>query len=737
MSIGKKVTGILFLLLILTNNIKATDRPKIGLALSGGGARGMAHIATLKMLDSLQIPVDYIVGTSMGGIIGGLYAVGYSGADIEKMAMQTDWQEIFTDEPPRADLPYFQKMETGKYQLDFGLKGVKPVAQSGLIYGQKLSLMFSEYTLHYKNIHNFAELPIPYKCVAVDLVTGNEVVLDKGSLAKAMRSTMAIPSVFSPVEWGDLLLIDGGLVNNLPVDVLKQTGVDIIIALDVTSPLLERKQLTSALGVLEQTFNIIGFDRWKVNCQKADILVSPDISQFSQSDFEKDKISKIFEKGEIAARKSLPQLIALKEKYHLNRQAPKTESNSDHPSIVSIDNQDLIIHGISIEGNEHLPFKFIYRNIGLKPGDILDTQKLHKRIMDLYGLGYFERIHYNVDIVRDNLVQLVITVKEKSMRRLRLGLRYDNYYKLVAVTGLQATNLILPGMRVDYEFQFAGYIKHRLKVYYPSRRLNSSVYPFIQYNYKNVPVNIFDGYGNKVASYKDRSSRIGGGVGMLVLNSINTELAYEQEYMNIKPKIALFDPIMFPSWFDDLRKIRLDMTFDTLDDVLLPCYGVLMRSHFESGLKKLQSDVHYSLFSISADFYKTFSRRHTTRFYSFWGTGSSLPVYKYMLQDKPDLFIGTQCDQLRTTKLTMLRFDYRYRHRKDIFFKLIMNAAFNLELKLPKGVYSPHDVLGAGVGAKLLSPVGPIELVYGLGDENLLGRRTTHSVFYFHMGYQF
>ena len=185
-------------------------RPKVGLVLSGGGAKGFAHIGTLKLIDSLRIPVDYIAGTSMGGIIGGLYAIGYSGIELEKLAERSDWQEIFADEPARPDLPFLQKEQSGRYQLEFGLQFVKPVPPSGLIFGQKVSLLLANLTFPYERVADFDHLPIPFRCVAVDLISGREVVLRKGSLSRALRATMSIPTVFSPVEWGDSLLVDGG-----------------------------------------------------------------------------------------------------------------------------------------------------------------------------------------------------------------------------------------------------------------------------------------------------------------------------------------------------------------------------------------------------------------------------------------------------------------------------------------------------------------------------------------------
>jgi NTE family protein len=200
-------------------------RPKIGLALSGGGAMGFAHIGTLKLLDSLDIPVDYIAGTSMGGIVSALYAVGFTGQEIEQIAREADWSDMFDDAPSREVLPYFQKQDADKYQFELGIRDFRPVDKGGVIAGQKITLFMTRLVLPYLTVDDFDSLMIPFRCIAVDLTTGTEVVLKNGSLPVAMRATMAVPSVFSPVDWGDSLLVDGGLLNNLPVSATRAMGL--------------------------------------------------------------------------------------------------------------------------------------------------------------------------------------------------------------------------------------------------------------------------------------------------------------------------------------------------------------------------------------------------------------------------------------------------------------------------------------------------------------------------------
>ncbi len=783
----------------------AADRPKIGLVLSGGGAKGFAHIGTLKMLDSLRVPVDYIAGTSMGGIVGALYSIGYKGLELEKLAFRSDWQEIFTDEPPRKMLPYFQKKDTGRYQLEFGIQGSKLTTPSALIFGQKISLLFSSLTFPHERTTDFDELPIPFRCVAVDLVTGKQVVLKSGSLAKAMRATMAIPTIFSPVEWGDSLLVDGGLVNNLPVDVVREMGADVVIAIDVGTPLKKREQLNSALDILEQSISMLGLDLWRKNIEKADILISPDITGFTVADFGNDKIEKIIQIGNHAARQSLPELIAMKEKYNL--QQVENSANLEflakrarihslqitgytsrpfksiyeelnlkpgdvfdptllnsriaeirasghfeniHYEIIPMsdgfvrllirikERQKPIIHGISIAGNRTLPFSFIYRLLGLKPLDLLDTDYLNRRIMEMYGLGYFENILYDIEPIGENMVDLKLTVKELPIRRLRVGLRYDDLHKLVAAVSFQATNLFIPGLRLENELQFAGLTRWCFRAYYPSRTLNLPAYPFLRLAYKDIPTNIFDGYGTRIASYKDRSTTIGAGLGLLFSKSFNTEIEYQHEYMNVKPNIALSDTSIFPSWKDKLRKIYIKMNVDFLDDVLLPREGLLIEAQYEGSLKNFKSDVHYHLMNVSTEFYRTFRNRHTTRIYAFFGISSSgLPIYKFLNQGRPNTFAGVAYDQLYASRMSILRFDYRYQYRRDIFLKLIANTAFNLEYLLPTVVYEFHDLLGFGIGIKFLSPVGPIEFILSRGDKNFIGPRVKQDVSYFTLGYKF
>jgi len=459
----KKNQLLLTLIIPLLFSALFAQRPKIGLVLSGGGARGVAHIGALKLLDSLRIPIDYIAGTSMGGLAGALYSIGYSATEIDSIVMNANWDELFRDFPPRVDLPYLEKKIDDRYQLNFDLKGITPVLPLGLIEGQKIILLFSRLTYPHEMLEDFDRLPIPFRCVAVDLISGREVILRKGSLPKTMRATMSIPSVFSPVEWGDSLLIDGGLVNNLPVDVVKRMGADIVIAVNVGTQLKSRKYLKSILDIFEQSFNIPQSYKEQQNLKMVDILIAPNLRKFSAADFNLTSLKKMKAAGEKAARQALPKLIALQEK--LRQKAP-----SDHITLKRTKSRAQtasIVHSIEIRGNRTLPFTFIYKLLGIVPGQKLDTKTLNRNVMALYSLNYFRTIYYDIIPMENNRVRLILYVEERPLRKLRLGFRYDNYRWVVVALGMQGTNLLIPGMRVDFELQFPELTWVRYKVSYP------------------------------------------------------------------------------------------------------------------------------------------------------------------------------------------------------------------------------------------------------------------------------
>ena len=233
-------------------------RPKIGVVFGGGGAKGAAHIGVLKVLEEQKIPVDYIAGTSMGAIVGALYASGLSAGELEKVITSIDWKDVFKGDPDRRDIDYRRKREDYQnLRLTVGMRDGKVVLPKGLVKDQKVNVLFETLMLHTSEIEDFDKLPIPYRAVAADLETGEMVILKGGRLADAARASMSVPGAFPPIELNGRLLIDGGIVRNLPIDIVREMGAEIIICIDVDKPLTTRDELGGSFSILNQMIDIM------------------------------------------------------------------------------------------------------------------------------------------------------------------------------------------------------------------------------------------------------------------------------------------------------------------------------------------------------------------------------------------------------------------------------------------------------------------------------------------------
>ena len=282
---------------------ETADRARVGLVLSGGGALGSAHIGVLKVLEELRVPVDCVAGTSIGAIVGGIYAAGYTPQEIEDVMLAIRWSDLLDDRPDRRRVPYRRKQDdlTFLTRLEVGFNHGRFQLPSALVEGQKLNFLLQALTIHTVGLDSFDDLPVPFRAIATDLETGDEVVLDRGDLAHAIRASMAVPGVFSPVEIGGRLLVDGGLVNNLPVDQGRAMGADVVIAVDVGDPLRTRKRLVSLADVTRQVLRMVvvrsvtrqkswitrrmrcGATRWARPSMRAFVSGSSDASSASRS----------------------------------------------------------------------------------------------------------------------------------------------------------------------------------------------------------------------------------------------------------------------------------------------------------------------------------------------------------------------------------------------------------------------------------------------------------------------
>lgn len=308
-----------------------TQRPSVALVLAGGGALGFAHIGVISVIEELGIPVDIVVGTSMGAIAGGLYAIGYNSEDLRQVATSIDWSELMLEPARHSDLSLRDRQRAAHYvgRLNFGREqGI--YFSRGIVFGERVLRLFDYLVGDWANAKSFDDLPRRFRAVAADIESGEEVVLDSGSLATALRSSMSVPGIFAPVERDGRLLVDGGIVNNLPADVARHLGADIVIAVDLSTARLGAEQLQNPLGVISQTVNIL-LDRTKERTLPlADIVISPDVEGFSSTSLTASEA--LIERGRIAAERHRAELSELTADVRAGLGDENTENSGDDPN---------------------------------------------------------------------------------------------------------------------------------------------------------------------------------------------------------------------------------------------------------------------------------------------------------------------------------------------------------------------------------------------------------------------
>jgi len=439
-----KAIIIVFLLLINFTLMAQSDRPKLGLVLSGGGAKGIAHIGILKAMEEAGLTPDYITGTSMGSIVGGLYSIGYSADELKVIVEGADWDQLLTNKIPFDKVTFEEKFYYGRYLIDFYIKDKRIELPKGIIEGQALMELFSNLTRPVHGITDFNDFPIPFACVGSNIVTGEPVVLDHGSLAMAMRASMAIPSIFTPVRIDDQLLVDGGLLRNMPVDEIKEMGADIVIGVFVSSDLEPEENLTSAISILSQSAFIKSAFDSRAQMEKCDLLIIPELEDFSTGSF--SSASDILVKGEEAGqtyRESFRKLAdSLKQFGPLNEVVrPKIQD-------------EYIFDEIEIIGTNIIQEEFVIGKMRIDPGEKVSIAHIEQRLNVIYGTQYFERMWYEI-LQEDGKTRLVIHVIERPKIQMRFAYQYDSENKGGIVGNLTMRNVLLDRSRMIFEANLA------------------------------------------------------------------------------------------------------------------------------------------------------------------------------------------------------------------------------------------------------------------------------------------
>ena len=700
-------------------------RPKIALVLSGGGARGIAHIGVLKALEQLKVPIDMIVGTSMGAIAGGLYASGYSPEQLEEMVIQAPWDTIFSNEESRSDMPYRQKPDKKNYFLNLGLDYKYGfILPKALIQAKKLEMRLRAWTVGSPD--DFSRFHIPFTAVATDIATGETVVLSRGDIARSLRASMSVPGAFEPVKIGGKMLVDGGVSDQLPVDIAKKMGADIIIAVNVGTPLEASGKLRSVIDITNQLTGILT-NKSVIVAEKLltenDVLITPDLKDFSNMDFTK-----------AAVEIDLGMKAALEVRDKLSRYAASEAYFSEY-----IDNQ---------RRRQDSPYEFIelqtpYGNykedIEIKDQDILniiDTKLIGRRI---FRNRQFELVDFSV--VEFNGKQGLLLKTELSDLGpdvIRFGFETEddfqgdaNYNVLFGYTVNKINRL---GADWKNEAQIGQTNRFFTEFYQPfGKRLWM---PFVApwFEAKNSSMYFYEN-SEKIAEYRTRdiTGEFDIGVQLGCIGEIRLGMAWNN--FKLTPKIAPSD------WSDeeiDDAAYEAKLKIDTLDNLYFPQHGVSVYAEARIARKYLGADISYDMYRAEASAPFAFGRSvimPLVKAGSCQGLDLDLKYFGYFTLGGFQNLSGLYPDQIMGNQMLFGELVYFYRIwelpraiGKSIYAGLSAEAGNVWDTASERSI---NDLTAAGsvfVGLETL--IGPFYLGYGMAEKG-------QSAFYFYLGRMF
>jgi len=779
---------LLILFILIFNTLFSNNNPKIALVLSGGGAKGIAQIPTLSLIDSLNIPIDYVVGTSMGSITGALYAMGYSPDEIYQEAFNADWDLIFSNKKDRKKLFYFQKKDFDKFQVEFILKGITPQAPIALSNGHASYISINNTTSNYEHIKDFNNLVIPFRCNAVDLLTGKEIIFDQGSLSLALRSSSSIPSVFSPIIKNNMLLVDGGVVNNLPIDIAKNLGADIIIGINVSPLKTDVSEINNVFDVLTQSILLKGFDKRNSNIKHANVLIEPDVSSFGLIDYDKQILNKIYKKGYKAAYESINQLLDIKamlkdsnHKYKLSSieedtlkivnviinskddvvindifkdmlfpaQITKNEflkiisdlrntnkySHIDYDFIKSNNDKltlsirlnripQIIIDNIFVKGNNKLSSSFIKSLFNINTGEKLNIVILKSKINKIYNLDLFESIRYEIS-EEAGLYNITIYVKELSFHTMKISGLWDSYYKLVGNIKFILFDKPIKKFRFTNEFKFGDNIReNEVHMYY-----------FGNYNYqsKTIPTLKFKNTNNEVAYFDNNGNFI-------------KEIVHNRNY-----SINMIFPLDHYGYIDlgfnnqkikynDLAKIEklsyysLNFNIDQINDILYPTSGY----QYNINLEESNSDYKYSIYKVDFDHFIPNVSNNKIKFYGnyFYSNFKYIPdnalndglIFKNINFIKYDRTLSNSEYDLYTKKLFSYGIEYNYLYKNSLTARFIWHYIESIIFRHNNSKI--NNIMSYGIGFRVKSLFGPINFMWTHSTKNLYEANDKDSYFF-------
>ncbi|AVO57854.1 patatin-like phospholipase family protein [Pseudomonas chlororaphis] len=694
-------------------------RPKIGLVLSGGAARGLAHIGVLKALEEQGVKIDAIAGTSMGAVIGGLYASGYKIDELEKLALSIDWQQALSDAPPREDIPFRRKQDDRdflvKQKLSFRDDGSLGLPL-GVIQGQNLALLLESMLAHASDTRDFDKLPIPFRAVATDIASGEKVVFRKGHLPRVIRASMSIPAVFAPVEMDGRLLVDGGMTDNIPLDVARDMGVDIAIVVDIGTPLRSRQQLATVVDVLNQSITLMtrrNSEEQLATLHKNDVLIQPPLASFGVTDF--GRAQEMIDAGYRATRILDARLAPLRQAESMDAGLSAARTPSQRTPIIT---------AIRVENDSKVSDDVIRYYIRQHIGEPLDLGRLQTDMGTLYGLDYFEQVQYRV-VHKGNDHTLVINARGKRSGTdyLRLGLNLSDDMRGDSAFNLGASYRVNGINSLGAEWLTRVQIGDQQELYsefYQPLDVGSRYFiaPYVGIESQNIEA-VLD--NDPIAEYRLERYGFGLNIGRQIGNSGEIRFGVGEAWGKADVRVGDQD---LPSESFNEGYYELRYSFDSLDNVYFPHAGEDIGLSLRQFEPSLGSDKRYRQWEFKLD--KALSSGPNTFIlggrYGRTLDEAEVVTSSFVLGGARQLS-GFREDALSGQNISLMRGVYYRRLTPRSYLPLDFPLYIGGSLERGRAWNNDNEFDSGYINAASIflgfdTPLGPLNFSYGINDDN-------------------
>lgn len=736
----------LFFLLLITGLYPYTlsaQRPKVGLTLSGGGAKGLAHIGILQAIDSAGLRVDLLTGTSMGSIVGSLYAIGYSGDSIEVMARKLDWNGLFSNQPVMSDISYEERNEYNRYMIEIPFEYGRPKLTSGVISGEQLWLELAKMCWPVRDQKDFSKFNIPFKCIATDVATGDIVTLEKGEIVQSIRASMAIPSVFTAVRIDGRKLVDGGVVRNFPSITARDMGAEIIIGSNVSGGLRTAEELITPIDILYQ----LGFYKDAADFIEArkitDVYIEPELKGYSAASF--GSVDSIIEIGKRKGREFYPIFKRMADS--LNALYPTAPLVKNRVPVVP----DIEITNIAISGLIHSDEKFFRGRLGLEANGCYTPDMIREAILNVYGTRFYKQITYNLRPLGYGRSELDIQVEENPLTYVKFALHFNTYTSVSAIVNVTQRNFIVPNSRALVTAAISENPRLRAEFFKYLGRKRNVGFGLGAY-YENNPLDYYMDF-RKIQEYRTKYANVSGHLQLMLNRVMAIGAGTRWEYMRVKPKISPF--VEMDGNTNQLNSF-VYYGLNTLDRKLFPTRGV--RIDFEAGMVHSQNpDLrvregtynlpldslgftfdNYQRVTLKLNYVIPMSRKSAFNLNAYAGYNfnyNQAIINDFRIGGVTDFsrnqipFVGLYDGEINTPSVVSMQLGWQYEALRNIFaIPRVSGAMYDLN-----GIGSSkyHYVTGYGLTLAYATKLGPIEATLMYSDQAQILKAYVNLGFHF------